>query len=80
MQALQRKTLSLFKRHALFTMESSDHFTSTSTTCDSLIPHNENTQSFTSFFSFCFDLQSSFYNMGVLDQFRFHSFLSAIVA
>jgi hypothetical protein len=25
-------------------------------------------------------LQSSFYNMGVLDQFRFHSFLSAIVA
>lgn len=57
MQAPQRKTLFRFKMHALLTMESSDHFTSTSTACDSLkLPCNENTQPLTSppFFSLWF--------------------------
>jgi hypothetical protein len=77
MQAPQRKTLFRFKMHALLIMESSDHFMSTSTACDSLkIPCNENTQPLTSppFFSsfFHFDLHSPFYyHMGVSDQFRF---------
>jgi hypothetical protein len=59
MQAPQRKTLFRFKMHALLTMESSDHFMSTSTACDSLkLPCNENTRPLTSppFFSLFFTL------------------------